>query len=306
MVSPLRRLAIATSRTEECIRFYRDVIGLKKFYDDVMTNAPGVKSLLGPEGEFPQRLVSMQMRENTTGMMGFLEYLKATFTVRPFDWKPGAVFPIGVEFLVANLDAVVTKALKNGAAIIGGPVHRQLPGIGTTTSVSFTDPNGVLVQAVICTDQVCTPSPIRRVIIPLVSGKAEATARFYQKVLGMTVESDEVCNSTEDTTLLGLSGRAMVHTITLKQGQEEQGMLSFMEFRDPPLEVRPFVKRQNYPYEVIFVFIVDDIDLVLSKAIEMGGQFIGRRKYEVPGRGMAEGASFTDGNGVLLDLTCWL
>lgn len=309
MVTPLRRLAIATSRTEECIRFYTDVLGLKKFYDDVMTNAPGVKSLLGPEGRFPQRLVSMQAGDSTTGMMGFLEYLNASFTVRPFEKKNGMAYPISVEFFVEDAEATARKVTEKGRPIIGGPLHRQ-SAHGTTIAVTFTDPNGVLVMAeshpVGQTGKTPIPSAIRKVVIPVGRGKAEPTARFYQEVLDMTVFSDETRHSSGEAALYGLTGKAKTRLITLHQSPWEDGMIGFLEYIEPELETRPFVKRENYPYEVVLVFIVDDMDKVLSRALSLGGQLMGRRTYEVPGRGMVDGAMLTDSNGVVIDLTRWL
>jgi catechol 2,3-dioxygenase-like lactoylglutathione lyase family enzyme len=307
MITPVRRLAIATSKTEECVRFYSDVLGLRKFYDNVMTNAPGVKSLLGPEGRFSQRLVSMQMGDSAVGMMGFLEYLDASFTVKPFAREPGGPFRIAAEFIVSDVASVVGKVRRNGAVIIGGPLDKSLPE-GVASAVTFTDPNGVLVQAVSCPDNRAgqSPSPIRRVVIPVANGKADAAARLYHEALGMSVLSDETYESPEAAAIIGLAGKARVRLITLKQEQKKHGMVGFMEFLKPAFEIQPFVKKENYPYEVVLVFVIDDMDSVLSKALALGGQLMGRRTYEVPGRGMVEGAMLTDMNGVVIDLTRWL
>jgi predicted enzyme related to lactoylglutathione lyase len=282
---------------------------MKKFYDDVMTNAPGVKSLLGPEGRFPQRLVSMQSGDSDVGMMGFLEYLNASFTVMPFVRKPGSVYPVMVEFAVPDIEATVTKVVEMGQPIIGGPFYGQSDG-GAYGVATFLDPNGVLILATDCVTGQSNPAPaasaIRRVVIPTARNKAGPSAQLLQEALDMNVFSDETFGSARTAALLDLDETAVARVITLRQGTEDHGMVGFMEVLEPELDINPFVKRENYPYEVILVFVVDDIDRVLSKALPLGARLIGRRTYEVPGRGMAEGAMFTDSNGVVIDLTRWL
>jgi predicted enzyme related to lactoylglutathione lyase len=83
-------------------------------------------------------------------------------------------------------------------------------------------------------------------------------------------------------------------------------MVGLLEYLEPEMEIRPFVKRQGHPYQVIFVFTVDDMGCVLSKAAAFGSTVIGRRRYDIPSRGRADGAMITDPNGVLIDLTQFL
>ncbi len=282
---------------------------MKKFYDDVMTNAPGVKSLLGPEGRFPQRLVSLQSGDSDVGMMGLLEYLNASFTVMPFVRKPGSVYPVMVEFAVRDIEATVRKVVGMGQPIIGGPFYGQSNG-GAYGVVTFLDPNGVLILATDCAAGRRNPAPaasaIRKVVIPTARNRAEPSAQLFHEALEMNVLRDETFGSAQTAALLDLEETAVARVITLRQGREDHGMVSFMEVLEPELDIKPFVKRDNYPYEVILVFVVDDIDRVLSKALPLGARLMGRRTYEVPGRGMVEGAMFTDSNGVVIDLTRWL
>ncbi|MCX8126499.1 MAG: VOC family protein [Dehalococcoidia bacterium] len=309
MVTPLRRLAIATSKTEECVRFYSQVLGMKKFYDDVMTNAPGVKSLLGPEGRFPQRLVSMQINDYTFGMMGLLEYLNAPFTVKPLAKKAGGlVYPVCVDFVVRDVSATVRKVEGLGYQVIAGPISLDTA-CGKTTASAFLDPNGVLVQVIDrADDSTPTPSAIRRVIFPVARERLEGSVRLLRESLGMDIYREEVVDGSEHAALFGLNNFAdfKARIVTLRQGDEGQGMVSFMEVVRPSVDIEPFVKRENYPYEVIMVFFVDGMDAVLAKAQALGGALIGRRTYEVPGRGMAEGAMFTDASGIVIDVTRWL
>lgn len=310
MISPMRRVTLPTIKMEETIQFYTDVLGMKTFYDQIMVPESGTQSLLGPEGNAPHRLVSLQQGDSTVGMLGLLDYMQPELGIKPFEKKPGMPYPIIIIFLVDDVKEIATKVRNSGYKIIGGPQKWEIPGKGPGAGMSFLDPNGILVELTQLPsrdpDQRGPISPIRRVTIPVAKGKMGESIRFYQKALGMKVYYDNVVVTDLDKSLLGIPGIVKTRLVSLQQGENRFGMVGLLEYFEPEMEVKPFVKRPGYPYEVIFVFVVDDMEDVLSKATALGSTVLARKTYNIPQRGKADGAMITDPNGVVIDLTQWL
>jgi predicted enzyme related to lactoylglutathione lyase len=289
------------------MRFYQEVLGLKVFYDGTMSNAPGVKSLLGPEGRFPQRVVSLQQNGYDHGMVGLLEYVGSDFTVHPLQRPAGGAFPVAIYFQVGDLTAVYHQVQRLKAPVVAGPVRKVIPRKGIWHAMSFLDPNGVLVMAVEGEGlKGLATSPIRSVSIHLEATRLEATLRYWKETLDLKVLADEEHTSQPGESLLGFTGRVVTRTVSLGQETGQSGLVSFTVYREPEVDARPFVKREGYPYELIYVFRIGDMDRTLDSALANGGCLLGRREYEIPMRGMVEGAMVTDPNGIVLDLTRFL
>jgi catechol 2,3-dioxygenase-like lactoylglutathione lyase family enzyme len=304
MITPVRRVTVPTARTDECIRFYQEVLGLRVFYDGTMSNAPGVRSLLGPEGRYPQRVVSLQQGNQENGMVGLLEYVGSDFKVHPLERPKDGPFPVAVNFQVGDLLEVEKRARRMNARVVAGPVKKVIPGKGTWHAMSFLDPNGVLVMVVEENGlNALAGSPIRSVSVPLEAGRLEATQRYWKETLDLKVIADETHTSQPGDSILGFAGRVITRTVSLGHQAGQNGLVSFTVYREPAVKVPSFVKRDSYPYELIYVFRIEDMDRTLNAALANGGKLMGRREYEIPMRGMVEGAMVTDPNGIVLDLT---
>jgi predicted enzyme related to lactoylglutathione lyase len=119
----------------------------------------------------------------------------------------------------------------------------------------------------------------------------------------MKVIADEMHTNLPGESILGFPGKVTTRTISLGHDPGQPGLVSFTVYQEPQVKVKPFVKRDGYPYELIYVFRIEDMDAALKAAMANGGQLMGRREYEIPMRGMVEGAMVTDPNGIVLDLT---
>lgn len=307
MSYPMRRISLPTVKIEETIRFYQDVFGMTVFYDQVMEPVPGTESLLGPEGLKPHRIVSLQQGNSVTGMMGLIDYMQPELGIKPFVKEENGPFPVVVVFLVEDIEAVAQKVRKTGYRIVGGPSSFEIPGVGTGAGMSFVDPNGVLVELTQLPKkdpQLTEPiSSIRRVTVPVVKGTMDKTVAFYEKVFGLKVYYDDVVVSEPDKSLLDLPGVVRTRLVSLQSNDERFGMVGLIEYLEPDVQWQGFSKKKGYPYEVIFVFLVDDMNDVITKATAEGGKLLARKLYEIPQRGMVDGAMLEDPNGVVIDLT---
>jgi predicted enzyme related to lactoylglutathione lyase len=307
MSYPMRRVTIPTVKMDETIQFYHDVFGMTVFYDQLMEPVAGSPSLLGPEGDHPHRLVSLQQGDSVIGMMGLIDYRQPELNIRPFEKKPGSVFPLIVVFTVDDLAAVADKVRKTGCPIIGQARKWEIPGKGMGAGMSFVDPNGVLVELTQLPErdpqQKGPVSCLRRVTVPIVRGKMPETIRFYQEVFGLSVFYDGIVATPPGESMLGLPEAVETRIVSMAQGDTRYGMAGFLEYLEPDVQWQPFTKKAGYPYEVIFVFMVDEMDKVITKAKELGGRLLARKTYEIPQRGKADGVMLADPNGVVIDLT---
>ncbi|MBM3792003.1 MAG: hypothetical protein FJW35_16860, partial [Acidobacteria bacterium] len=73
MMRPLRRATIVVSDLERSLAFYRDILSLRVFYDQVI-DAEATGRLLGVPGA-KVRLVSLQAGDSVEGMVGLLSFL---------------------------------------------------------------------------------------------------------------------------------------------------------------------------------------------------------------------------------------
>jgi predicted enzyme related to lactoylglutathione lyase len=283
---------------------------MKVFYDQIFTPEPDVQSLLGPEGNAPHRLVSLQQGDSTIGMLGLLDYMQPQLGIRPFVQKPGKPYPVIIVIFADDVKGIASRVRDAGGKIIGDLKEVEIPERGTMAAMTFVDPNGILVDVNQFPQrdpqQPGPVSPLRRVTMPIIRGKMEESVRFYQQVLGMKVFYDDMVVSMPGESMLGIPGRVKTRVVSLQQGDSRFGMVGLIDYLEPEMEIEPLVKRTGYPYEVLLVFIVDDMAGVLSQATALGSIVLARKQYQMPQRGKADGAMITGPGGVVIDLTQWL
>ena len=307
MISPLRRVTVPTSRMDDTIRFYTDILGMRVFYDQVMTPEEGEPSLLGPEGNRPHRLVSLQQDDYDIGMLGLIDYMAPELGVKPWPKKPDAPYPLVFVFAVDDARAIAAKAQQKGYPVVAPPHEWEIPDKGTAVGMSLLDPNGVLVEFTQLPahdpDQRGPISPLRRVTMQVARDKMQPCIQFYEQALGMMTYYENIIASEPGQSSLGLPGVVKTHLVSLQQGGNRFGMVGLLEYLKPKVEVTAYAKKPGYPYEVILVFVVDNMDEVLARVAAYGGTLLARKRYQIPQRGMADGTMIADPNGVAIDLT---
>ncbi len=143
----LRRTTFVVPDADAAARFYSDVFGWTRFYD----NPVKVHERFPPAAPHwaESHLVMLKAQDPKIGMVGFLQYLNP-----PFDTAvPVARTKVrmGEAILVVqtdDVDAVYPRAVAAGANIIAAPTDWEVPSHdGSSTirlrTMSMFDPNGI-------------------------------------------------------------------------------------------------------------------------------------------------------------------
>jgi catechol 2,3-dioxygenase-like lactoylglutathione lyase family enzyme len=180
----IRSLSHAIHAVEELdttLAFYREVFGLNGTPNDfpnpavpLLTNAPGVTlrlSMMPLPGAMRFELTHFKGLERKPG--------RAAYT------DPGAG---SIVFYVRDLDAALANAKKANATIVttGGAPTEITTAKGKARSIVLRDPDGFFVQVIQETPAPGAPEGnVHRVSLAYTMESAEATARFYNGMLGM-------------------------------------------------------------------------------------------------------------------------
>jgi catechol 2,3-dioxygenase-like lactoylglutathione lyase family enzyme len=190
----------AVEDLDTTLTFYREVFGLNGTPQDFpnpavpqLTNAPGVTlrlSMMSLPGAMRFELTHFKGLERKPG--------RAAYT------DPGAG---SIVLYVRDLDAVVANAKRANAAIVttgGAPV--EIPtASGQARSILLRDPDGFFVQAVQEAPAAGAPEGnVHRVSLAYTMESAEATARFYNGMLGLELKGPSTFS--KDPATLRLAG----------------------------------------------------------------------------------------------------
>lgn len=146
----LRRTTLIVRDMENSLRFYRDALGLKVVYDNVIRTPRTASS--DEAAERSLRLVFVQANDDFIGIIGLIEYRK------PLKQAPAAVpeaFSIGTNVLLFNakdLDATFAKArVVPGVTVVDEPVQTTYPGYGGQPPIpvrvsTLRDPDGFTIE----------------------------------------------------------------------------------------------------------------------------------------------------------------
>lgn len=154
-------------------------------------------------------------------------------------------------------------------------------------------------------------APMRRVTVNVPSGRMEEVMAFYRDVFGMHVFFETVFQTKNgqggEAMLLGLNFDITNRIVSLQQGNTAAGMVGLHEFIEPPIDVKPFEKREGQPYPVVFIFSVENIEALHERVLKAGAKVISPPyPWEIPGKGMAKGMHFLDPIGVNIEFTEYL
>lgn len=146
----LRRTTLVVRDIDESLALYRDALGMKVIYDNVIrrpVDAPDTES-----ASYESRLVFLRANDDYIGVLGLLEYRKpakkpANQGLEPF--TPGSSVLL---FNSENLDEVFSKAAGTlGVKVLSRPSVVEYPGYGgdgvIRVNVSvIVDPDGFVIE----------------------------------------------------------------------------------------------------------------------------------------------------------------
>jgi catechol 2,3-dioxygenase-like lactoylglutathione lyase family enzyme len=150
VATDLRRTTLIVSDIENSLRLYRDALGFKVIYDNIIRTPRSAKT--DEESELSRRLVFVRANDNYIGIIGLLQYYKPIKQVRAPE--PEA-FATGSAVLLFTTTDLATRfpqaAAVPGVKVIDEPIDTTYPSydgkstIGVRTSTLY-DPDGFLIE----------------------------------------------------------------------------------------------------------------------------------------------------------------
>ena len=146
----LRRTTLIVESIENSLRFYRDALGMKVIYDN-MIRTPRTATT-DEEAELSRRLVFLRANDDYIGIVGLLEYTRPRRPIRepePADFSSGSVVLL---FNTADVDEAYAAAVAvPGAEPIGPPADVTYPSYDGSSALrvrtsTLRDPDGFLVE----------------------------------------------------------------------------------------------------------------------------------------------------------------
>lgn len=145
MISPVRRTTIVVTDIERSLAFYRDLLGMRVFYDQEIASE-GEARLLGVPGA-AVRIVALMSGESVAGMVGLMAFQTPSCDARRLiraraDAAPDVIF----IFLTERIREVHDRLAAHRVPIICPPIAYEIPGRGLSAGLTCRDPNGVVVE----------------------------------------------------------------------------------------------------------------------------------------------------------------
>ena len=146
----LRRTTLVVADLERSLAFYRDALGMRVAYDNVIRTPRDAPSDAAAERSL--RLVFVEANDDYVGIIGLLEYRKPR-KLPPAE-RPAA-FSVGTPVLLFNttdLEATFARARAvPGVEVVEGPVETFYPGYGGQGRIpvivsTLRDPDGFTVE----------------------------------------------------------------------------------------------------------------------------------------------------------------
>src|SRR5689334_18927298 len=146
----LKRTTFLVPDAERAAKFYMDVFGWTKWYD----NQVAVHASFPPAAPHnaPCRLILLKVEDPAIGMLGLMQYLSP-----PFDAgvkKGRTKVQMGDPILVIetkDIDVIYPRAVKAGATIVAAPTDWEVPShdgksVIKLRTMSLFDPNGIYME----------------------------------------------------------------------------------------------------------------------------------------------------------------
>lgn len=145
----LRRTTMVVRDMEASLKFYRDALGLKVTYDNVIRTPRTAKDDASAERSL--RLVLMRANDDYIGQIGLMQYTKPVRTPRPAKTGPLSPGDIVLVFNTKGLAAKFEKAKALGVRVDEAPHPTSYPaydgkGVINVMFSAFYDPDGNYVE----------------------------------------------------------------------------------------------------------------------------------------------------------------
>ncbi|MDQ2588094.1 hypothetical protein CKY47_29845 [Saccharothrix yanglingensis] len=145
VTSGVDHVAIRVSDMERSIAFYRDLLGWEVVMD-LRLDGPGMETALRTPGV---RVHNVMLRKDALGMIELVQVHAPDVapydgTRRPLD--VGGLFTLSLN--VEDIDACYAELTAKGVEFHSAPATIEVPGLGTTRIVFFSDPDGVAIELV--------------------------------------------------------------------------------------------------------------------------------------------------------------
>jgi catechol 2,3-dioxygenase-like lactoylglutathione lyase family enzyme len=145
----LRRTTLVVQDMEASLKFYRDALGLKVTYDNVIRTPRSAKDDASAERSL--RLVFLRANDDYIGQIGLMQYTKPVRTPRPArtgDLSPGDIVLV---FNTKGLQAKFDKAKALGVKVDDAPHPTSYPsydgkGVINVMFSAFYDPDGHYIE----------------------------------------------------------------------------------------------------------------------------------------------------------------
>jgi len=150
VATDLRRTTLIVSDIENSLRLYRDALGFKVIYDNIIRTPRSATT--DAESELSRRLVFVRANDDYIGIIGLLQYYKPIRQVREPEPEAFATGSAVLLFTTTDLKTRFPKAaVVPGVKVIGEPTDTTYPSydgkstIGVRTSTLY-DPDGFLIE----------------------------------------------------------------------------------------------------------------------------------------------------------------
>ncbi|NND55058.1 MAG: VOC family protein [Gammaproteobacteria bacterium] len=146
----LRRTTLIVESIDNSLRFYRDALGMKVIYDN-MIRTPRTAAT-DEEAELSRRLVFLRANDDYIGIVGLLEYTRPRRPVREPEPQPFSSGSMVLLFNTANVDDAYSAAIDvPGAESIQPPADVTYPSYDGGSAIqvrtsTLRDPDGFLVE----------------------------------------------------------------------------------------------------------------------------------------------------------------
>jgi catechol 2,3-dioxygenase-like lactoylglutathione lyase family enzyme len=146
----LRRTTLIVSDIENSLKFYRDALGFKVIYDNMIRTPRSAQS--DAEADVSRRLVFVRANDDYIGIIGLLEYTKPRKPVRrpePVDFSTGSAVLL---FTTTDLATRFPKAAAvPGVKVLDPPTDTSYPSYDGSSILNvrvstLRDPDGFLIE----------------------------------------------------------------------------------------------------------------------------------------------------------------
>jgi len=146
----LRRTTLIVSDIDNSLRFYRDALGFKVIYDNMIRTPRTAET--DAEAEVSRRLVFVRANDDYIGIIGLLEYTKPRKPVRepePVDFSTGSAVLL---FTTTDLASRFPKAAAvSGVEVLDPPTDTSYPSYDGSSILNvrvstLRDPDGFLIE----------------------------------------------------------------------------------------------------------------------------------------------------------------